>query len=683
MTQYKHIVQAVRLTFLLGFLISVPFRLHSTDQPEADHRPGEVIVRLQPGTSHEALMQEAGIQLLLPGDTISRTISPLRPEIVLLRMGDVAPQQEQAVLSNLRNHPRVMAASLNYRRLPTRKPGDPLYPRQWNLRNRGDNAPLIPGIAGADINAEAIWEMETGKPGTVVAVLDTGIDYRHPDLAPNIWRNPMETPGNGIDDDGNGYTDDVLGFDFAADANGGNDPDPMDTDGHGTHVAGIIAARGNNAQGIAGISWHTRLLAVKTVRPDGYNYSDDVLEALEYVLQLKRSGAADIVAVNCSFGGGGYSAVEELTYREIAREGIVIAAAAGNGGEDDVGDDNDEEPFYPASYDVNGIVAVAATNADDQLTDFSNFGALSVDLAAPGEGVFSTVPLGSGRLSQVETAIGVIPALGLEYSGATTGITAALIPCGLGLTPADFPGEVNGGIALLERGETTFRQKVRLAAAAGARAAIIVNNLSGNFNGTLQEPGAGIPAVSVSRENGEILQTLLFGQVNVINRAADYDYMGGTSMATPHAAGAVALLASLHGPEPVYRRVVRLMLANTPLTQLNGRLSSGGRLNLGGMALPPPLEVTAQRRRNDSLLQTEYVVLIKWRPDPAAERLGVSGYRVFQSRPEFRLLDLVGVGTTELLVRRVSREADMEFGVAATDAEGRSGTAAFAPLRND
>ncbi|MBN1197587.1 MAG: S8 family serine peptidase [Candidatus Aminicenantes bacterium] len=671
------------LAIILAVLYAVPPRMPLFPANVSGHAPGEILVRLQAGVDPHVITDDPDIRALMPVGTTRRPVSSLRPDIQLICMGNVGLRREQAVLAALRRSPRVAAASLNFRRRPARQPRDPLYTRQWNLSNRGNNAPLIPGIAGADIGAETIWEIETGNSAVVVAVVDTGIDYEHPDLAANIWRNPLETPDNGIDDDGNGYVDDWLGYDFAMDANGGNDTDPMDTDGHGTHVAGIIAARGDNARGVAGISWQTRLLAVKTVRPDGYTYSDDIVEALEYIQELKRSGTANIVAVNCSFGGSGYSEVEEQAYRQVSLEGIVILAAAGNGGDDDSGDNNDEHPFYPASYDVSGILSVTATTAEDKLADFSNYGFQSVDLAAPGEGVLSTVPRQSGRLAQVDSLFGTTPALGLEYAGPTTGVTALLVPCGLGLTALDFPPDVDGAVALIERGENTFQEKIRLASRAGAKAAIIFNNRAGNFSGTLQVPGEWIPAVSISRENGINLKTRVFTPVTVTNQAADYDYMSGTSMATPHAAGATALLASLFGPEPVSRRVARLIMANTPLPHLADRIVCGGRLDLKCLTLPPPLEVTAIRRRNQSLLQTEYVVQITWRTDPRSLEQGVSGYRLFQSSPDFRIIASLDAGTSGYQIRRVSRERELELGVAVLDRQGNCGTAAFAVVRDE
>ena len=253
-----------------------------------------------------------------------------------------------------------------------RQPNDPKFDKLWGMKK----------IAAADA-----WEKNIGSPGVVLAVLDTGVDYRHEDLAANMWRNPGEVAGNGIDDDGNGFVDDVYGYDFAADSKGGQDSDPMDIDSHGTHMAGTIAAVGNNGIGVCGINWNARIMALKGVRPDMDIYDSDSIEAIEYAVLMKRDFGINLVAINASFGGGGYNQLQKDAIAEAGNQGIAFICAAGNDGTD-----NDATPFYPAAYDLPNIIAVAASDADDQLAGFSNYGANSVDIAAPGAGIFSTVP---------------------------------------------------------------------------------------------------------------------------------------------------------------------------------------------------------------------------------------------------------------------------------------------------
>jgi subtilisin family serine protease len=221
----------------------------------------------------------------------------------------------------------------------------------------------------------------------VVASIDTGVDYTHPDLAANMWHNPGEIPGNSIDDDGNGYVDDVYGIDTAYDTT-----DPWDPNGHGTHTSGTMAGVGNNGAGVAGVCWSAQIMALEYLDKDGSGWTSDAIECINYMTSEKIYHGVNVVAANCSWGGGGYN---QSLYDAIAAAGdagIVVVCSAGNGGSDGVGDDNDYSPSYPASYDCSNIISVAATDSGDYLASFSNYGAASVDLAAPGVGILSTMP---------------------------------------------------------------------------------------------------------------------------------------------------------------------------------------------------------------------------------------------------------------------------------------------------
>ncbi len=470
--------------------------------------------------------------------------------------------------------PDVAAVSPNWRRQLLRTPNDDRWYRLWGMRR---------------IGAEAAWEKTTGDAGVVVAVFDTGVDYNHPDLFHNMWRNPGETPGNGVDDDGNGFVDDVWGYDFAATPIGGNDSDPMDGGDHGTHVAGTIAAVGDNAGGVAGVCWSARLMALKVARPAGGIYDNDVLEAINYVLMMKSQYGVNIVAINASYGGMGYNQVENDFIAQAGQAGIAFVAAAGNGGDDSIGDDNDLSPHYPSNYDAANIVAVAASDASDQLASFSNYGAQSVDLAAPGVQVFSTVPRGRGQEAALQVTPGgqTFEALPMEYSPLTpgAGLLRNLVSCGKGLSPADFPAAVNGQIALIERGDATFAAKTTLAMAAGAQGVVIFNNEEGIVNGTLGAAGSWVPVVSVSRSDGLALRALGVPAVNLTNQASDYGYNQGTSMATPHVAGAIALLAAAYPGDSLTQRIGRLYAGLDRVPALAGKVRTGGRLSLSGALL--------------------------------------------------------------------------------------------------
>ncbi len=263
------------------------------------------------------------------------------------------------------------------------EPNDPAYVsgRLWGLHNTGQDG----GTSDADIDAPEAWEFRTSAPDIIVAVIDSGVRYTHEDLAANMWRNPHEIPGNGIDDDGNGYIDDVYGINAITGSG-----DPMDDNDHGTHCAGTIGAVGNNSLGIVGVAWKVQIMACKFLDWDGYGVISDAIECVDYA---RRMGAH---IMNNSWGGTGYSSAMRDAIVAARDAGIIFVAAAGNSGTN-----NDVTPHYPSSYDVENVVAVAATNRRDELATraytgswASNYGTNSVHLAAPGVDIYSAVSSG-------------------------------------------------------------------------------------------------------------------------------------------------------------------------------------------------------------------------------------------------------------------------------------------------
>ena len=251
-------------------------------------------------------------------------------------------------------------------------PNDPSFSNLWGLHNTGQTG----GTTDADIDAPEAWDLSTGSSNVIVAVIDTGVDYNHPDLNANMWTNPGETPGNGIDDDGNGYVDDYYGINARYNA---LDPgDPMDDHSHGTHCSGTIAAVGNNGTGVVGVCWTARIMALKFLGSSGSGSTSDAVECVEYAID---KGAH---IMSNSWGGGGYSQSLKNAIAAAKNAGILFMAAAGNSGTN-----NDTSPHYPSSYDDDNIIAVTATdNSDNHLY---NYGASSVDVAAPGKSIYSTI----------------------------------------------------------------------------------------------------------------------------------------------------------------------------------------------------------------------------------------------------------------------------------------------------
>ncbi|MEI6809238.1 MAG: S8 family serine peptidase, partial [bacterium] len=261
-------------------------------------------------------------------------------------------------------------------------PNDWRFAEQWGLHNTGLNG----GIANADIGAPVAWDISTGDRNIVVAVIDTGVDFGHEDLKANMWVNPGEIPNNLIDDDNNGYIDDYNGFNFGAanDLRNGNG-NPMDAvTGHGTHVAGIIGAVGNNAMGICGVNWKVQIMALRIERMVLGRPVLDAAAALAAIEYAWRNGAR---VINASWGGYAYSQALYDAIKVAGDNDVLFVAAAANDGLD-----NDLTPAYPASYDLDNIISVAATDNRDALADFSNYGARTVDLGAPGVAIMSTLP---------------------------------------------------------------------------------------------------------------------------------------------------------------------------------------------------------------------------------------------------------------------------------------------------
>lgn len=362
------------LIVLLGFVFSA--QVQQSKQPEAV--PGEFIIKWKPGVTDTMV------------SAMSASTVAAFPEIgaTLVRQ---APGAVSVLADQLRSDPRVEYIEPNYIYRASGTPNDPRYNELWGMNNTGQTG----GTNDADIDAPEAWDTQTGSDSTLIAVIDTGVDYNHPDLAANIWTNPGETPNNGVDDDNNGYIDDVRGWDFA-----NNDNDPFDDNLHGTHVAGTIGAVGNNGIGVAGVNWRVKIMPLKFLSSNGSGTLANAISSIIYAANKKAQ------VMNNSWGGGGFSQalLDAINYANNA--GALFVAAAGNDGTD-----NDQSANYPSNYDAPNVLAVAAIDHKGDLAIWgsgggggcgcgggviaapgSNYGATTVDLAAPGKDILSTTP---------------------------------------------------------------------------------------------------------------------------------------------------------------------------------------------------------------------------------------------------------------------------------------------------
>ena len=331
---------------------------------EATYQADELLVRFKetvPGLVRSAALAKAG------GGTVTREFK-LVPGLTVVRLPAGIALEDALVQFN--RTADILYAQPNYRHHVNRVPNDPLFKDLWGLHNTGQS-----GVADTDIDAPEAWESSVGGPYTMtVAVIDTGIDYTHEDLVSNMWVNPGEIPGNGIDDDGNGYVDDIHGYDFC---NG--DADPMDDHDHGTHCAGTIGAAGDNGLGVAGVCWNVKIMALKFISAADEGYTDDAISCIEYAVQM---GAR---VLSNSWGGSGYEQALKDAIDAAGAANALFIAAAGN----DYGNDNDVNPVYPASYESDHVISVMSVTSSGTMSSFSNYGLESVDLAAPGTAILS------------------------------------------------------------------------------------------------------------------------------------------------------------------------------------------------------------------------------------------------------------------------------------------------------
>jgi subtilisin family serine protease len=366
----KRLITKARIVSAVGTLFASTFAI--AGQPEAV--PGEYLVKLrEPVSAYKnqmnVLSQELGsyIKSTIPGQNI---VVIKRPVFEI----------KSSVVKRLSQNPNIEVIEPNYIYRASRTPNDPMLGQLWGMNNVGQaDSDRQLGVAGVDIGSSQAWDIETGSKEVVIAVIDTGVDYTNPDLAPNMWTNDAELKGKaGADDDGNGVIDDIYGFNTIT---GGGDP--KDDHGHGSHCSGTIGAKGDDGKGIVGVNWNTRIMAIKFLDQDGSGTLENAIKGIDYATKM---GAK---IISNSWGGGGESQTLKEAIERANVAGALFVAAAGN-----ESNNNDASPSFPASYQVPNVLSVAAVDNKGQIASFSNYGKNSVHVAAPGVNILSTTTAG-------------------------------------------------------------------------------------------------------------------------------------------------------------------------------------------------------------------------------------------------------------------------------------------------
>lgn len=579
------------------------------------YKDGEVIVKFRDGAS-AVTIAAAGTKT---GTHVMKSFTAGSHRLHHLKLGKGV--SVEAAIATYRQDPAVEYAEPNYIYELAGIPNDSLFSQLWGLHNTGQPVRGVTGIAGADIHAVEAWDITTGSPNVIIAVIDTGIAYDHPDLAPNMWTNPGEIPNDGVDNDGNGYVDDYYGYDFSS-----NDSDPMDVVhfptgmlGHGTGLSGTMAAAGNNSLGVTGVMQTAKLMALKA----GSGVAFEHVTAAGFIPAGNYAIAKGARVINASFGrlGGACSQAEYDMLSAANAAGVMVLAAAGNNAQD-----NDLVPWYPAQYSVAtpcgpalpNVIAVAATNQNDGLSYFSSFGATSVQIAAPGtDETYTTYPTQNVTNILLHTFDSNPGGLGYTFGGTNNSwdfTTAQASSSQYSLTDSPGGNYLNSTnsfatgpvFSTVGRHGCLLIGDVRLASAGNGDGILVQASGDGGTNWTtgnkFTSSSAGLftnrPLEEIrdgnlsarfrinffsdaaGTDDGAYLDNLRVDCVSgPPSGATDYGFTGGTSSATAHVSGVVGLLLSVNPNLTVAQ--IRNAIINTGdvLPALAGKTLTGRRLN--------------------------------------------------------------------------------------------------------
>ena len=387
--------------------------------------PGEILVQFKAGVDQSEIDRVLGRGNAQAAEIVREALAngPNRGELIRARFP--AGASFGSVRKSIEDEPTVEFAEPNWIYQHAANSNDPYYTggSLWGMYGSGSSPSNQFGSGAGSATSN-------NCSGVVVGIIDEGYMYTHPDLAANVGTNPGETPGNGVDDDGNGYVDDVYGWDFDG---GNNTIFDGSGDDHGTHVAGTIGAVGNNSVGVAGVCWSVKLMNAKFLGNRGGTTANAV-KAVDYFTDLKTRHGLNLVATNNSWGGGGFSQALADAIGRANAQNILFVAAAGNSGYN-----CESSSCYPAEYSNANVISVASITSTGAMSSFSNYGSTTIDLGAPGSGIYSTLPVKSGKnvvagygsYSGTSMASPHVAGAAALYKARNSGATAAQIKSGI------------------------------------------------------------------------------------------------------------------------------------------------------------------------------------------------------------------------------------------------------------